>query len=104
MKSGTPLLFTRPMACLPSRGDADGCQTLDLRVAAQCQLASPPGSKAAEWTSSAWRTTIDGLSESREVRLRYLPAEPPASTAVRVVALVVPEAVIEVDVVAVVPS
>ncbi len=49
-------------------------------------------------------TTLDGLAESREVRLRYLPAEPPASTAVRVVALVVPEAVIEVDVVAVVPS
>ncbi|HET7869542.1 MAG TPA: RidA family protein [Actinomycetota bacterium] len=49
-------------------------------------------------------TTLDGLAESREVRLRYLPAEPPASTAVRVVALVVPEAVIEVDVVAVVSS
>jgi 2-iminobutanoate/2-iminopropanoate deaminase len=49
-------------------------------------------------------TTLDGLAESREIRARYLPAEPPASTAVRVVALVVPEAVIEVDVVAVVPS
>jgi enamine deaminase RidA (YjgF/YER057c/UK114 family) len=49
-------------------------------------------------------TTLDGLAESRKVRLRYLPAEPPASTAMRVVALVVPEAVIEVDVVAVVPS
>jgi len=49
-------------------------------------------------------TTLDGLAESREIRARYLPAEPPASTAVRVVALVVPEAVIEVDVVAVVAS
>ena len=49
-------------------------------------------------------TTLDGLAESREIRARYLPAEPPASTAVRVVALVVPDAVIEVDVVAVVPS
>jgi len=49
-------------------------------------------------------TTLDGLAESREIRARYLSAEPPASTAVRVVALVVPEAVIEVDVVAVVPS
>lgn len=49
-------------------------------------------------------TTLDGLTESREVRGRYLTAEPPASTAVRVVALVVPEAVIEVDVVAVIPS
>lgn len=49
-------------------------------------------------------TTLDGLAESREIRARYLPAEPPASTAVQVVALVVPEAVIEVDVVAVVAS
>lgn len=49
-------------------------------------------------------TTLDGLAESREVRSRYLPAELPASTAVQVVALVVPDAVIEVDVVAVVPS
>jgi 2-iminobutanoate/2-iminopropanoate deaminase len=49
-------------------------------------------------------TTLDGLAESREIRARYLPAEPPASTAVQVVALVVPDAVIEVDVVAVVSS
>jgi enamine deaminase RidA (YjgF/YER057c/UK114 family) len=49
-------------------------------------------------------TTLDGLAESREIRARYLPAEPPASTAVQVVALLVPEAVIEVDVVAVIPS
>jgi 2-iminobutanoate/2-iminopropanoate deaminase len=49
-------------------------------------------------------TTLDELAESREIRARYLPAEPPASTAVQVVALVVPEAVIEVDVVAVVAS
>jgi reactive intermediate/imine deaminase len=49
-------------------------------------------------------TTLDGLDQSREIRARYLPTEPPASTAVQVVALVVPEAVIEVDVVAVVAS
>jgi reactive intermediate/imine deaminase len=49
-------------------------------------------------------TTLDGVAESREIRARYLPAEPPASTAVQVVALVVPDAVIEVDVVAVVSS
>jgi reactive intermediate/imine deaminase len=48
-------------------------------------------------------TTLDGFAESREVRARYLPEEPPASTAVRVVALVVPDAVIEVDLIAVVP-
>ena len=47
-------------------------------------------------------TTLDDLAGSREVRPRYLPAEPPASTAVQVAALVVPEALIEVDAVAVV--
>jgi reactive intermediate/imine deaminase len=47
-------------------------------------------------------TTLDDLAGSREVRSRYLPADPPASTAVQVAALVVPEALIEVDVVAVV--
>lgn len=49
-------------------------------------------------------TTLDGLPESRAVRARYLPAEPPASTAVRVAALLMPDALLEVDVVAVVPS
>jgi reactive intermediate/imine deaminase len=48
-------------------------------------------------------TTLDGLAESREVRARYLPAEPPASTAVRIAELLLPGALIEVDVVAVVP-
>jgi reactive intermediate/imine deaminase len=49
-------------------------------------------------------TTLEGLDASREIRARYLPAEPPASTAVRVAALVVPDAVIEVDAVAVIPA
>jgi reactive intermediate/imine deaminase len=49
-------------------------------------------------------TTFDGLDRSREIRARYLPDEPPASTAVRVAALVVPDAVIEVDVVAVIEA
>ncbi|HEV8565317.1 MAG TPA: RidA family protein [Actinomycetota bacterium] len=49
-------------------------------------------------------TTLDGLPESREVRARYLPAEPPASTAVRVAGLMLPDALLEVDLVAVVPS
>ena len=49
-------------------------------------------------------TTQDGFPEMREIRSRYLGSEWPASTAVQVVALVVPEAVIEVDVVAVIPS
>lgn len=49
-------------------------------------------------------TTLDDLEGSREVRARYLPAEPPASTAVQVAALVLPGALIEVDLVAVVPA
>jgi len=49
-------------------------------------------------------TTMDDLEAMREVRLRYLPSDPPASTTVQVTRLVVPEAVIEVDVVAVVPA
>jgi 2-iminobutanoate/2-iminopropanoate deaminase len=49
-------------------------------------------------------TTLEGLEASRQIRARYLPEEPPASTAVQVVALVVPDAMVEVDVVAVVSA
>jgi reactive intermediate/imine deaminase len=49
-------------------------------------------------------TTLDDLAGMREVRSEYLTSEPPASTAVQVVALVVPDAMIEIDLVAVVPS
>jgi 2-iminobutanoate/2-iminopropanoate deaminase len=49
-------------------------------------------------------TTLDDLAGMREVRSEYLTAEPPASTAVQVVALVVEEALIEIDLVAVVPA
>ena len=49
-------------------------------------------------------TTLDDLAGMREVRSEYLTSEPPASTAVKVVALVVPDAVIEIDLVAVVPA
>lgn len=49
-------------------------------------------------------TTLDDLAGYREVRSRYITSEPPASTSVQVVALVVPEALVEVDVVAVVPA
>jgi enamine deaminase RidA (YjgF/YER057c/UK114 family) len=38
------------------------------------------------------------------VRVRYLPEEPPASTAIRIAELLLPGALIEVDVVAVVPA
>ena len=49
-------------------------------------------------------TTLDDLAGMREVRSEYLTSEPPASTAVQVAALVVPEALIEIDLVAVVPA
>ena len=49
-------------------------------------------------------TTLDDLEGSREVRARYFSGDPPASTAVQVAALVLPDALIEVDLVAVVPS
>jgi reactive intermediate/imine deaminase len=47
-------------------------------------------------------TTLDDLAGMREVRGRYFPSEPPASTAVQISALFVPEAMIEVDLVAVI--
>ena len=49
-------------------------------------------------------TTLDDLGAMREIRGEYLTTEPPASTAVQVVALVVPDAMIEIDLVAVVPA
>ena len=49
-------------------------------------------------------TTLEDLAGMREVRGEYLTSEPPASTAVQVVALVVPDALIELDLVAVVPA
>jgi 2-iminobutanoate/2-iminopropanoate deaminase len=49
-------------------------------------------------------TTLDDLAGMREVRSEYLNAEPPTSTAVQVVALVVPEALIEIDLVAAVAA
>jgi reactive intermediate/imine deaminase len=45
-------------------------------------------------------TSLDDLAAVREVRREYLGTEPPASTLVQVRALVLPEAMIEVDVVA----
>jgi reactive intermediate/imine deaminase len=49
-------------------------------------------------------TTLDDLAAMREVRSEYLTSDSPASTAVQVVALVVPDALIEIDLVAVVPA
>lgn len=53
---------------------------------------------------STYVTSFEDLAGIREVRGRYLPQEPPASTTVRVVSLVVPEALIEVDLVAAIPA
>jgi 2-iminobutanoate/2-iminopropanoate deaminase len=47
-------------------------------------------------------TSLEDLAGMREVRSQYLASDLPASTAVQVVALVVPEALIEVDAVAVI--
>jgi enamine deaminase RidA (YjgF/YER057c/UK114 family) len=49
-------------------------------------------------------STLDGLQGMRDVRARYIPGEPPASTAVKISELLYPGALIEVDVVAVVPA
>ena len=49
-------------------------------------------------------TTLDDIAGMREVRGRYFPSQPPASTAVQITALFVPEAMIEVDVVAVIAA
>ena len=49
-------------------------------------------------------TTLDDIDGMRKVRARYLPKEPPASTAVQISALVLPGAVIEVEAVAVISS
>jgi reactive intermediate/imine deaminase len=49
-------------------------------------------------------TTLEGLQAMRDVRGRYISGDPPASTAVRVSELLFPGALIEVDVVAVVPA
>jgi 2-iminobutanoate/2-iminopropanoate deaminase len=52
--------------------------------------------------TTAYVTTLEGLDDMRAVRGRYIGEDPPASTLVQVVALVMPDALIEVDLVAVV--
>lgn len=47
-------------------------------------------------------TTLEDLTGMREVRGRYFASEPPTSTAVQITALFLPEAMIEVDLVAVI--
>jgi 2-iminobutanoate/2-iminopropanoate deaminase len=49
-------------------------------------------------------TRLDDLAASREVRARYLASDPPSSTTVRVGGLVLDEALIEIDAVAVVST
>jgi enamine deaminase RidA (YjgF/YER057c/UK114 family) len=52
---------------------------------------------------TTYLTDISQVGAHREVRVRYLPAEPPASTLVEVSRLVRPGLMVEVDVVAAVP-
>jgi enamine deaminase RidA (YjgF/YER057c/UK114 family) len=54
--------------------------------------------------TTTFLTTLEDLEGMREVRRRYLGEEPPASSAVQVVALVIPEGLIEVEAIAVVPA
>jgi reactive intermediate/imine deaminase len=53
---------------------------------------------------STFMTDIGQLAGVREVRARYLPDPPPASTTVEVSGLFRPEALIEVEVVAAIPA
>jgi reactive intermediate/imine deaminase len=52
----------------------------------------------------SYLTDLSQLAAMREVRARYLPEEPPASTLVGVSGLVLPEALLEVEVVAAVAT
>jgi 2-iminobutanoate/2-iminopropanoate deaminase len=52
----------------------------------------------------SYLTDMSQLAAMREVRVRYLPEEPPASTLVGVSGLVLPEALLEVEVVAAVAT
>ena len=53
---------------------------------------------------STFMTDISQLVPMRDVRVRYLPDPPPASTTVEVAGLFSPEVLIEVEVVAAIPS
>jgi 2-iminobutanoate/2-iminopropanoate deaminase len=53
---------------------------------------------------TTFMTDIARLAEMRDVRARYLPDPPPASTTVEVTSLFRPEAVIEVEAVAAIPK
>jgi reactive intermediate/imine deaminase len=62
------------------------------------------GSFADVVKTSTFVTDISQLPVVREVRSRYLPDPPPASTAVEISALARPEALIEVEAVAAIPT
>lgn len=52
---------------------------------------------------STFMTDVSQLPAMRDIRMRYLPEPPPASTTVEVAGLFRPEALIEVEVVAAIP-
>jgi enamine deaminase RidA (YjgF/YER057c/UK114 family) len=102
-------LFLSGQLAVDDHGDLVG--TGDLR--AQTEKVFENLSRVLEANGGGWEhvvklqsffTTLEDLAASREVRARYLPEEPPASTAVQVVALLLPGAMIEVDLVAAIPS
>lgn len=66
-------------------------------------LASAGGQLADIVKLTSYLVDFSRLSELRALRERLFPHDPPASTAVQVAALFVPDALIEVDAVAVVP-
>jgi 2-iminobutanoate/2-iminopropanoate deaminase len=93
--------------------DRDGHLVGGGDLAAQAEQVFDNLSRVLEASGAAWTdvvkiqtylTTLDGLQGMRDVRSRYVPSEPPASTAVRVSELLFPGALIEVDLVAVVPA
>jgi reactive intermediate/imine deaminase len=92
---------------LPLDGDGNLVGKGDLRAQTQQVFENLQAILAANGASfddvvkiQTFFTTLEDLAGSRRVRADYLPIEPPASTSIKVAALVVPEALIEVDVVA----
>ncbi len=79
-------------------------QTTQVFESLQAILAANGATFADVVKLTTFVTTLEDLSGMREVRSRYLAGDYPASTAVQIAALVDPDALIEVDLVAVVAA
>ncbi|HEX6581873.1 MAG TPA: RidA family protein [Actinomycetota bacterium] len=88
---------------LVGRGDMHA-QTRQVFENLRAILAANDASFADVVKIGTYLTTLDDLAGMREIRSEYLTSEPPASTAVQVAGLVVPDALIEIELVAVVPT